>query len=325
MRVYLGIDTSSYTTSMCLLGEDGKIKADERTILQVASGARGLRQSEALFQHVQNIPEITARLSSALKGHELAAIGVSVKPRPQDDSYMPVFLPGVAIGEALGNLLDIPCHQLTHQETHLWGGIASAHGPKVRQFLALHLSGGTTELTAVRRREGNNQLQIELLGGSLDLHAGQFVDRLGVKLGLPFPAGPSLERLAHETRETVPVATFHRGGMVSFSGPLTALEKRVGEVSPAVLARTCFASIARTLVKWIRWAEESHSTRELLIVGGVAANQLIREILQEQLPAWKLYFAAPRYSVDNAYGAAFFSFVSSGKAGEAFAATYFSE
>lgn len=315
MRVFLGIDTSSYTTSMCLLGEDGKIKADERIILQVASGARGLRQSEALFQHVQNIPEITARLSDAVKEHELAAIGVSVKPRPQDDSYLPVFLPGLALGEALGNLLGIPCHKLTHQETHIWGGLASADGPKSLDFLVIHLSGGTTELTAVSRSEETNQLQIELLGGTLDLHAGQYVDRLGVKLGLPFPAGPSLEKMAQRTSETVPVATFHRGGMVSFSGPLTALENMLGEVSPEVCARTCFVSIARTLVKWIQWAAETYSSRELLIVGGVASNQIIRDTLRARLPDWQLYFADPVYSVDNAYGAAFFSFLASGGKG----------
>ncbi|HKM43565.1 MAG TPA: O-sialoglycoprotein endopeptidase [Limnochordia bacterium] len=325
MRVFLGIDTSSYTTSLCLLGEDGTIKADERMILQVASGARGLRQSEALFQHVQNIPEITSRLSPRLEGHDLAAIGVSVKPRPQDDSYLPVFLPGLALGEALGNLLGIPCHKLTHQETHIWSGVASAGGPKSEDFLAIHLSGGTTELTSVRRAKTTHELQIESLGRTLDLHAGQFVDRLGVKMGLSFPAGPALEKLAHLTKETVPVATFHRAGMVSFSGPLTALEKNVGEVSPEVCARTCFAAIARTLVKWIRWAGDTYPSRELLIVGGVAANQIIRDTLCAQLPNWSLYFAAPVYSVDNAYGAAFYSFLASGKVGEDYVATHFSQ
>ena len=312
MKVFLGIDTSSYTTSICLLGEDGKIKADERIILHVASGSRGLRQSEALFQHVQNLPEVTARLAPALAGHELVSIGVSVKPRPSEDSYMPVFLPGSSLAEALGHLLGVPCHRLTHQESHIWSGLASANGPAAPDFFAIHLSGGTTELTLVKRDEKTNRLQLNLLGGTLDLHAGQFVDRLGVKLGLPFPAGPSLEKLAHLTEDTVPVPTFHRAGRVSFSGPLTALEKMVGEVSPEVLARSCFQSIGRTLVKWIRWAEEQSVSRELLVVGGVAANGIIRAYLREKLPNWNLFFAAPAYSVDNAYGAAFFSALTSG-------------
>jgi len=312
MRVFLGVDTSSYTTSMCLLGEDGSIQADERRILKVASGARGLRQSEALFQHVQNIPKLTKELALSLEGHELVSIGVSEKPRPQVDSYMPVFLPGSSFAEALGHMLSIPCHKLTHQEGHIWSGIASAKGPSASEFLAIHLSGGTTELTAVRRDPVTHRLDVELLGGTLDLHAGQFVDRLGVKMGLPFPAGPSLDQMAQTATGHLPVPTYHRGGMVSFSGPLTFLEAQVGTVEPGLLARACFASIARTLVKWVRWVEQERVSRDLLVVGGVAANTIIREALRMGLPDWRLYFAAPFRSVDNAYGAAFFGALTSG-------------
>ena len=312
MRVVLGIDTSNYTTSMCLLGEDGNIKADLRKILEVASGARGLRQSEALFQHVKNIPDLTSKLATLLEGHELVSIGVSEKPRPKEDSYMPVFLPGISLAQALSDFLRIPCHKLTHQENHIWSGLASAGGPVSPDFLAIHLSGGTTELTSVTRKEETHQLTVDLLGGTLDLHAGQYVDRLGVMLGLPFPAGPSLEKLAERTEESVQIPTFHRDGMVSFSGPLTALEKIVGEVPVEVCARSCFTSIARTLVKWIRWVEKEQASREVLVVGGVASNQILRQALRQALPNFKLYFAAPAYILDNAYGAAFFSALSSG-------------
>ncbi|NMB00919.1 MAG: O-sialoglycoprotein endopeptidase [Firmicutes bacterium] len=298
---------------MCLVGEDGTIIADERRLLKVASGLRGLRQSEALFQHVQNIPELTARLVTPLEGHDLAAIGVSVKPRPQEESYLPVFLPGQSLAQALSHMASIPCYELTHQETHIWSGIATAGGPVESEFLAIHLSGGTTELTAVKRQEEGFNLQIDLWGATSDLHAGQFVDRLGVALGLGFPCGPALERLAAETTESVPVPTFHREGIVSFSGPLTALERLVGELRPEVCARACFKSIARTLVKWISWAGTKTECRNLLVVGGVAANRLIREELNKALPGWRFYFANPAYSVDNAYGAAFFAGLASGQ------------
>lgn len=307
MRVFLGIDTSAYTTSLCLVGEDGRILADERIVLEVASGSRGLRQSEALFQHVKNLPRLSAALKPALEGRALAAIGVSVQPRPQDDSYMPVFLPGVGLAQSLASFLGIPCYGLSHQENHIWGGIASANGPTGGEFLAIHLSGGTTELTRVQRDKLSHRLQVDLWGGTMDLHAGQVVDRLGVLLGLPFPAGPALEALANGTQEAVPIPTFHRDGMVSFSGPLTALGKLARELDPSVCARSCLLSIARTLVKWIRWAEHRTDCRDLLLVGGVAANLLIRRELQDRLPSWQLYFAVPRYSTDNAYGAAFFA------------------
>lgn len=312
MNVFLGIDTSNYTSSMCLIGENGSMLADERKLLQVASGSRGLRQSEALFQHVQNIPELAARLSTALQGHELVAIGVSVQPRPQHDSYMPVFLPGQGLAQALSHILNIPCFELSHQETHIWSGIASAGGLSAPEFLAVHLSGGTTEMALVKRGIEGYGLKIDLWGGTSDLHAGQFVDRLGVKLGLNFPCGPDLEKLAQRANTSLPIPTFHRDGLVSFSGPLTALERMINDVDPAVCARAAFKSIARTLVKWIRWAEEKTSSRDLLIVGGVAANKLIREDLYRELPHWKLHFPHPRYSVDNAYGAAYYAGIVSG-------------
>ena len=312
MRVVLGIDTSSYTTSFCLLRDDGTIVSDQRKLLHVASGSRGLRQSEALFQHVQNFPELTAKLAHDLKGYTLSAIGVSVKPRPHDDSYLPVFLPGSSLAQSLAHIMDVPCFELTHQETHIWGGIASADGPCSSQFLSIHLSGGTTEMTLVKRNEGTLRFTVELLGATSDLHAGQFVDRLGVCLGLPFPAGPSLEKLALQTEETVPIPTFQRNGSISFSGPLTALERMVGQVDPAILSRTCFKAIGRTLIKWIQWAEATTPYRELLIVGGVAANSVIRQDLLQAFPHFKLYFANPVYSVDNAYGAAYFAGLAAG-------------
>lgn len=324
MKVFLGIDTSNYTTSLCLLDENGRILADERKILKVASGSRGLRQSEALFQHVQNIPELTLRLTPHLKDRELTAIGVSAKPRPQEDSYLPVFLPGLACAQSLSHVLGVPCYQLTHQETHIWSGLASARGPLSPNFINIHLSGGTTELTHVYRNEKTNSLEITLLGATSDLHAGQFVDRLGVKMGLSFPAGPELEHLALQTEENVAVPTFQRKGMVSFSGPLTALERMLEDITPQVCARSCFTSIVRTLIKWIKWAETKSETRELLIVGGVAANKIIRDALPQALPNWNLYFALPSYSVDNAYGAAFFSALASGKGGNDTIASYLS-
>ena len=311
MRVVLGVDTSNYTTSLCVLAEDGTIKSHQRRILPVASGARGLRQSEALFQHVQNLPLLTAELGLDLKAHELAAVGVSVQPRPQEDSYLPVFLPGKSFAQSLANILSIPCYELTHQEMHIWSGIVSGGGPLKPEFLAIHLSGGTTELTAVRCREAWT-LQVDLWGGTSDLHAGQLVDRLGVSLGLDFPAGPALEKLAVKASEAAGIPTFHKDGQVSFSGPLSALERMIGQVEPEVLALSCLKAISRTLVKWIKWAETRTKCRELLLVGGVASNQLIRRELAEELPNWRLYYAEPRYSVDNALGSAYYAALRAG-------------
>ena len=313
MKYYLGIDTSNYTTSLCLLSEDGELAADVRQVLDVAQGERGLRQSEALFQHVKNLPILTKQLQPFLSnGNEVAAVGVSVQPRPQPDSYMPVFLGGYGLGVSLANLGNIPCYELTHQENHIWSGIQTAGGPLAERFLVIHLSGGTTELCEVFLDE-KYRFSIDVLGGTMDLHAGQLVDRIGVALGLPFPAGKHLEELALKTTSHVTVPSFHREGEVSFSGPLTALLRHIDAASPSEVARGCFTVISRSLVKWIRWAGEQTSCQDLLIVGGVAANSIIREHLRMKLPHWNLFFADPSFSTDNAYGSAFYAGLAHGR------------
>lgn len=314
MDCALGVDTSNYTTSLCLVDEFGRVVSDQRRILNVASGSRGLRQSEALFQHVRNLPELVGDLSPWLQENRIVAIGVSTKPRPQENSYMPVFLPGTGLAHSLAHVLQVRCYELSHQEAHIWSGIGSAKGPARFRFLSVHLSGGTTELAMVNQDESSRRLQIDVWGGTSDLHAGQFVDRLGVKLGFPFPAGPALENLVREASvvSAVPISTFHREGVVSFSGPLTALERLLHTEPPEVLALSCFAAITRTLIKWISWAGTRTTCRELLIVGGVAANGLIRQELRSALPHWRIYFAKPQYSVDNAYGPAYFAALVSG-------------
>lgn len=307
MNLYLGIDTSAYTTSLCLVDSEGRIVAEARKVLTVPEGKQGLRQSEAVFQHVQNLPVLAREIRSQLgEGCEVKAVAATNQPRPHEGSYMPVFLAGQGFGEAYASLSGIPFNTLSHQENHILSGIHTAGGPISKEFLSIHLSGGTTELTRVAVG-GDGRMDIDLLGATGDLHAGQFVDRVGVALGLGFPAGAALEALAQKGAAPVTVPAVHKDGKLSFSGPLTALLKKVSSERPEDIALGCFQCIGRALVKWIRWAEESTDCREMLIVGGVAANQIIRRMLLKKLPNWRLYFASPGYSTDNALGAALYA------------------
>lgn len=102
---------------------------------------------------------------------------------------MPVFLAGDAQARSLAAALGVPCFHSTHQRGHIAAASLDS-GVMPGDLLAFHLSGGTTDLLALQGDE------LTLLGTSLDLHAGQMVDRVGVALGLPFPAGPYLEELA---------------------------------------------------------------------------------------------------------------------------------
>jgi N6-L-threonylcarbamoyladenine synthase len=306
-KVLLGIDTSNYRTSLCLAEEDGRIVAEAKRLLKVKDGKRGLQQSEAVFQHVMNLPELSEQLK--WNDYEIVAVCASEKPRPVDRSYMPVFKVGEGLAKSLAAYLRVPCLLTTHQEGHIAAGeFTAAKRPQGDRFLAVHLSGGTSELLKCEREAAG--YRIEKVGGTIDLHAGQLVDRIGVALGLPFPAGPSLEKLAREATGEFRVASAVDGMSFSFSGPEASLLRAVesGTAAPADIARATEQCIANTLEKALRHAVEAGLSREILIVGGVAANRYIRERLIKRLehPAVKatLYFCDPEYSGDNAYGVA---------------------
>lgn len=306
----LGIDTSNYTTSVAVVSKEQQLLFDQRKILDVPVGERGLQQSAAVFQHLRNLPEILKPALSEFRD-QLTAICYSDTPRPIEGSYMPVFKVGGGYAQTLATALDLPLRKSTHQEGHLAAGLWSADLTPGGPFLAMHLSGGTTDLLRVEPYPGG--FRIELLGSSSDLHAGQFVDRIGVKLGMGFPAGPTLENLAHERNDStndgnrVSLPSSVDGYTISFSGPCSAAERHLDRgAEPSDVAFSIFRCIANSVEKVVTAAVEETGLKEILFVGGVAANGLIKERLRHRLehPAVgaRLYFAEPRYSRDNAVG-----------------------
>ncbi|MFZ5814523.1 MAG: O-sialoglycoprotein endopeptidase [Bacillota bacterium] len=305
--LYLGIDTSYYTTSLALVDGEGRLLADVRRPLAVKAGERGVSPPQAVWSHLKALPEAAEPLLRAY-GPQIRAVAASVRPRPIEGAYLPPFKVSEGFGRTVAASLGVDFYPSTHQEMHIMAGLWSAEQPPAgERFLAVHLSGGTTELIRVTRRRGG--FDEELLGATRDLHAGQFVDRVGVALGLPFPAGPHMEKLAAAGRlGQVTLPSSVQGWAVSFSGPETAAQRLVGRVEGADLALAVLACIAKTLEKWLRRAVAETGLQEILVVGGVAANQFLRERLRERLehPAVgaRLSFAQPQYSTDNAVGTA---------------------
>lgn len=307
MRVWLGVDTSCYTTSLAAVDEDGGIAFDGRIPLEVPMGSRGLRQSEAVFRHLKALDGLLARLRGAIGGAGIAGVAASVRPRPAEGSYLPVFVAGAMAARALAVGADAPFLPTSHQEGHLRAALHGVSTP-FESFLAFHVSGGTTEiLRAVRRRAG---FDLEILGGTEDLHAGQFVDRLGVMMGLPFPAGPALEELAARGRsEAIRLPVAVRGLRVSFSGPLSAAERALARgVPPEDLAAAALACLSDSLVLLLRAAAAQTGLETAVLAGGVTANRRIRREIEAALPGLRLVFARPELATDNAVGAALLAF-----------------
>jgi N6-L-threonylcarbamoyladenine synthase len=304
----LGIDTSAYTTSVAWVSPSGVVR-EARQLLTVPPGTRGLRPSEALFQHLKVLPGLLAGLMSTKPPGELGGVAVSVAPRPAADSYLPPFLAGELAARSIATINDVPLWTTTHQEGHIRAGMVGAQMPHdIARFLALHISGGTTELLSVAV-EGW-RFSLHRLGASDDLYAGQFVDRVGVLLGLPFPAGPFLDELAESTDLAHPIPwsrpRWHDGlWWTSFSGPETAARRAVQQgVEAGHVAKGVMEAIARSLAALIAKAAEP---QDVLVVGGVAANTHIRRQLRARLEpyGYRLWYADPGWSRDNAIGVAY--------------------
>lgn len=307
-EVYLGIDTSCYTTSVAAIDREGRLVREARRILQVRQGHRGLQQSEMVFQHTRNLPLLMEEVcESSLK---IIGIGVSARPRPLKDSYMPAFLVGLGLARSLAAASEIPLWQISHQENHLEAGLWSAQGPDAGRFLLLHASGGTTDLLLVEKRT-DATYELVQAGGSIDLHAGQFIDRVGVALGLQFPAGPALEQLAATAGDCIELPVAVRQGDVSLSGPATAALRKIDAgADPAALAAGVQYTLAETFVRMIRNVAAQKEIGDVLLVGGVASNAYIRHHMIEKLAKRRIRVWIPesRLSPDNAAGCAAYAF-----------------
>lgn len=303
-RVFLGIDTSNYTTSVAIVGQNGELVANLKRPLPVKPGERGLRQSDAVFAHVKNLPSIMDEAREILAECEILAVGVSERPRNIDGSYMPCFLTGVAAAKSLCAPSDIPLYCFSHQCGHIMAAIYSSGAaiPEGESFGALHVSGGTTELLRATATDGG--FSAELVGGTRDLNAGQVIDRIGVRLGLPFPAGPHLEALAKKYCGKIPKRRPSTDGTyMSLSGAENLADRIYRESGDAgMTAAFVFEYIGEAILAVCRAYEENYGSTRFVLAGGVMCNSIIKDKLRKSLG--EVYFAELSMSADNAVGIA---------------------
>lgn len=304
MRAVLGVDTSCYTTSAALVALDGRLIAAHRRLLEVGEGERGLQQSQGLFQHVRNLPQIISRVMADAPQAEICAVCASTRPRPAEESYMPVFRAGESQARAAAALLRAPFYPVSHQEGHIRAALVDSGVDAAQPFLALHLSGGTTELLLCENGS------LTLLGGSLDLHAGQLVDRLGVRMGMTFPAGPELERLAMRGAAQGRIGVSIKGVSCNMAGAENKAARWLesGELTREDVACEVFDFLSRSIERMIEAACVQTHAKQALLAGGVASSALLRQMLLHRAKSrrldCRLHFARPELSGDNAVGVA---------------------
>ncbi len=291
MGLHLGIDTSAYTTSVAVYDDEAQQYIQRRTVLAVKAGERGLRQSDAVFQHLKNLPTLLEQFS--LEYGRLSSVNVSNAPRRVEGSYMPVFMVGQGFARAIASALNLPLRCFSHQEGHV---AAALYGlsPQPQKFFAVHMSGGTTELLLVEMQNGG--LNIEKIGGTMDLHFGQLVDRIGVGLGYSFPCGKEMDSGVAERETPIPVKI-----LPDFSFNISGLENKISDMPEERQISVLFHTIADILIRWLDNARKNYGNYPTVISGGVAANSTIRSVFEERED---VFFAPRELSTDNAVGIA---------------------
>jgi N6-L-threonylcarbamoyladenine synthase len=278
--------------------------ADVRRQLPVKSGERGLRQSAAFFHHVDNIPALIKDLLCEYRDR-IGAVAVSDKPRPVPGAYMPVFRAGLRFAETLSDALDAPLFCFSHQEGHIRAAIHGTELNRNASFLAWHISGGTSEL--LLSEAGSPGLSI--VGGSRDISFGQLIDRVGVALGMDFPAGARLDALAAEAdaeTHAIKLARIYTDGLFfNLSGTETQCLRAIAEGAQAApLSRAIFDNIADCLLSIGAEAARMYGVKEILFTGGVSASGFLRKRLSVAESAPARVFGKAALSSDNAAGVA---------------------
>lgn len=214
-------------------------------------------------------------------------------------------LVGCAFAEALGVALDKPTLPVHHLEGHLLSPLLSREPPSF-PFVALLVSGGHTQLMRVSAVG-----DYELLGETLDDAAGEAFDKSAKLLGLPYPGGALLSKLAEQGTSGVyqlPRPMQHSGDLnFSFSGLKTAvltLVREQGELSPtfkADAARAFQEAIVDVLVKKSLKALKQTGLKQLVVAGGVGANQQLRSTLNDEAKRkrFKVYYPELEFCTDN--------------------------
>ena len=330
----LGIDTSNYKTSAAVLNPDNII-CDIRRFLDVKQGERGLRQSDALFQHVKNLPELFEEIQEDFDGRKIAAVAYSSKPRPVDGSYMPVFLAGEGFARSIAAMLDVPCISFSHQEGHIQAIRSYTEMGTMDEFLACHFSGGTCEVLHVKSREfypveelnmyrhiaGEGLFyDIRIVGGSKDISFGQVLDRAGVAMGFPFPAGQRLDEIALKTRKASNMLTPIQviDGQINLSGIDSQIKRKLSNLSLSKsvltsdeqlrneLIREIFVRISDGIAEMLRQASHKTGLKDIVMSGGVSSSGFVRSAISDQLEAEDIivYFDESDLATDNAVGTA---------------------
>lgn len=302
--IILAIESSCDDTSAAVC-KDGVVLSNVTATQEVHKEWGGVVPELASRAHQQHIvPVVAAALKKAgVTKNELSAVAFTLGP-----GLMGSLMVGTAFGKSLAQGLDIPIITVNHMQAHVLAHFIDEPKPDF-PFLCLTVSGGHTQIVLVK-----NHLEMEVIGATIDDAAGEAFDKTAKMLGLPYPGGPLVDKLAKEGDDSK--FAFARpkvqGINFSFSGVKTSVLYKLREWTednPNFIEENLndlCAGIQKTIVDILigklRKASKQTGIKEIAIAGGVSANSGLRKRLQEvgEKERWNTYIPQFQYCTDNA-------------------------
>ncbi len=301
--IVLGIETSCDETAAAVWAGD-RLRSNRIASQEVHAQFGGVVPELASRAHIRLIlPIVEAVLAEAsVRKSELQGIAVTYGP-----GLAGSLMVGLNFAKALALALDIPYVGVNHMEGHLFSNSVLVPGP-TPPFLALVVSGGHTQLVLVQAWG-----EYRLLGQTRDDAAGEAFDKVAKMLGLPYPGGPQIDKLARQGNPDYlhfPRARFKEDSLdFSYSGLKTAVLYHLHNLSAeerkrrqADLAASFQKAAVEMLVENALLALERHGLKQLAVAGGVACNSYLRQRLEAESErlGFELFVPPPALCTDNA-------------------------
>lgn len=299
----LAIESSCDDTSAAVI-RDGVVLSNETATQRIHQLYGGIVPEVASRKHQLNIiPVVDAALKAAnVAPSELSAIAFTRGP-----GLLGSLIVGVCFSKAMALSLGIPMIEVNHMKAHILAHFAEEPHP-VFPFLCLTVSGGHTQIVKV-----NSYSDMEVLGETIDDAAGEAFDKTGKIMGLPYPAGPLIDKYAQQGKAIYEFPEPKVDGLdFSFSGLKTSIMyflKKELKTNPAFIEENmndiCASvqeRIISILINKLELASKQTGITEIAIAGGVSANSGLRTALSArgQALGWNTYIPAFQYCTDNA-------------------------
>ncbi|PIQ20340.1 MAG: tRNA (adenosine(37)-N6)-threonylcarbamoyltransferase complex transferase subunit TsaD [Cytophagales bacterium CG18_big_fil_WC_8_21_14_2_50_42_9] len=300
----LAIESSCDDTSAAVI-KDGKIRANIVATQAVHEKYGGVVPELASRAHEQNIIPVVSQalLTANITKSEINAVAFTRGP-----GLLGALLVGCSFAKSLALGLNIPLIEVNHMQAHILAHFIDDPKPSF-PFLCLTVSGGHTQIVLVK-----NYLEMQVLGQTTDDAVGETFDKSAKLLGLPYPGGPMLDKLAQQGNPmafTFPIVNMP-GYDFSFSGIKTAILnfiKNNTQANPDFITENlpdiCASiqhALVQTLMKKLVLAAQGTGIKEIAIAGGVSANSGLRQTVQDyaQKYNWNTYIPDFQYCTDNA-------------------------